>query len=607
MEEKKRFHEIEERYRALLDRSIYCVYVHDLEGRFLDANDATLNLLGYRRDEIGSLNFASILDEDQLPEAYENIKVLSKTGASKEAHVYRLRKKSGEHVWVEADAAVIYRQGKPYAIQGVGKDVTGQRRAEEALRESENKYRRLFDDSVDAIFITSRKGDVLDANPALLKLFGYTKEELIGKINVRELYADPKDREIFQRRIEKKGSLRDHEVKFRRRTGAEIECHLTASVRRSVEGKIRGYQGIIRDVTEQKRIAEALREREAHYRAMVEAFDGLIYICSQDYRVEFMNQRLMERTGHDATGEPCHEALHNLNSICPWCVNERVFKGETVRWEVLSPRDNRWHYIVNTPIYHVGGAISKQAMILDITDRKRMEEELKESSEKIKFFAYSVSHDLKGPAISTRGFAKRLHELYGDLLDERGKRYCDHIMTAAEQIGALVDQINLFISAKEALLNIEVVNVKEVLRIIRDEFSDQFDSRRIRWIQPESIPDMRADRLSLIRTLRNLVDNSLKYGGDPLSTIEIGYGETADHYILSVKDNGVGIPEGDEKGLFGLFTRRKNSHGVQGTGLGLAIVKEITERHEGRVWLTLRSRTGTTFHVSLSRSLPLSG
>jgi PAS domain S-box-containing protein len=137
----------------------------------------------------------------------------------------------------------------------------------------------------------------------------------------------------------------------------------------------------LRERDERQRAEQAVRESEARYRAIVEAFDGLIYVCSPDYRVEFMNRQLVERTGYDGTGELCYKVLHELDAICPWCVNEQVFAGETVRWEVQSPRDNRWFYVVNTPIYHADGSMSKQAMILDITERKRMEDELRQNRE----------------------------------------------------------------------------------------------------------------------------------------------------------------------------------------------------------------------------------
>ncbi|MFO7600456.1 MAG: PAS domain-containing sensor histidine kinase [Candidatus Desulfacyla sp.] len=602
---KERFQELEARYRALFDRSIYGIYLHDLEGKFLDANEAALGLLGYTKEEFLSLDLQSVLGATQARAAYSRISEILKDGASREVKEYSIRTKDENTLWIEVDVSLIYQKGRPYAIQGVAKDITLSKRADLALRESEKKYRTLFEQSADAVYITSREGIFLDANPALIALFGYTREELLGGFNVRQLYCDPKDRQIFQEEVEGSGFLRNYPVTFHRKDGTKIDCLLTSSVRRSEDGTVQGYQGIIRDVTEQKKAEKALQDREAHYRAMVEAFDGLIYICSRDYRVEFMNQRFIERTGRDATGELCYKAIHDLDAVCPWCVNERVFKGESVRWEVLSPKDNRWHYVVNTPIFHADGTMSKQAMILDITDRKKMEQELKESTESLKFFAYSVSHDLKGPAIGAYGFAKRLAERYRASLDETGRHYCDQIAAASEQIAALVEQINHFIAAKELPLNVETIDVKEILHKIREDFSPHLQVRQIDWQEPDRIPPLNADRLSLSRILRNLVDNALKYGGTALSHIRIGYREEEDHHLFFVEDNGPGIKGEDAQKIFGVFMRRKDSQGVQGTGLGLAIVKEMAERHGGLAWVEPVVEGGSTFYVSISKGLPL--
>jgi PAS domain S-box-containing protein len=125
------------------------------------------------------------------------------------------------------------------------------------------------------------------------------------------------------------------------------------------------------------------QEAEATSKAMIEAFDGLIYVCSTDYEVEFMNERFIQRTGHDPTGEKCYQAIHHLNDVCPWCVNNAVQNGETVRWEVQSPKDNRWYYVVNTPIRHRDGTVSKMAVIQDVTQRKLDEEALRRSKDEL--------------------------------------------------------------------------------------------------------------------------------------------------------------------------------------------------------------------------------
>jgi len=144
-------------------------------------------------------------------------------------------------------------------IKELTREAAELKRVGEAIREAEEKYRTLFDESKDAIYITSREGKFLDINRALLELFGYSREEMIDKLDVREIYVYPGERDTFQQEIEKKGSVRDYEVKFKKKSGTEMDCILTSTVRRYADGDILGYQGIIRDVTEQKRI-ERLRD-----------------------------------------------------------------------------------------------------------------------------------------------------------------------------------------------------------------------------------------------------------------------------------------------------------------------------------------------------------
>jgi signal transduction histidine kinase len=228
---------------------------------------------------------------------------------------------------------------------------------------------------------------------------------------------------------------------------------------------------------------------------------------------------------------------------------------------------------------------------------------LKKSSETIKQFAYSVSHDLKSPAIGIHGLAKRLHHLYARVLDDRGKNYCEQILRATEHIVSLTEHINTYIRTKEVPLNIESINIKEIFQSIREEFSTQLSLREINWVEPDSIPEIRADRLSIVRVMRNLVDNALKHGGDDMSRLEIGYLESDDFYTLSVRDDGVGLGEEDPNSMFGLFVTNHKTIETEGTGLGLAIVKEIAELHKGRAWSESSPGKGSTFHISISKVL----
>ena len=228
---------------------------------------------------------------------------------------------------------------------------------------------------------------------------------------------------------------------------------------------------------------------------------------------------------------------------------------------------------------------------------------LKRNSEKLKLFAYSIVHDLKNPATSVYGLTKRLVDLYGDQLPPKMKKYCSNIVQGAEQILSLVENINLLIATKESPLKIESLDLCSILEEIIEEFKDPIQARRISFRGPATVPSIRADRLSMARSLRNLIDNALKYGGKGLSNIEMDVKETEQYFIISVKDDGIGMNIKDTETIFDPFQRSVTSKGTEGTGLGLAILKEIAEKHKGDVWAQTGRGKGITFFVSISKNL----
>ncbi|MDY6954632.1 MAG: PAS domain-containing sensor histidine kinase, partial [Thermodesulfobacteriota bacterium] len=272
--------------------------------------------------------------------------------------------------------------------------------------------------------------------------------------------------------------------------------------------------------------------------------------------------------------------------------------------EFELPKGTRWFLSNIQPVKaRDGKTFGVQIISHDITERKLMEEELRKSSEKIKLFAYSVSHDLKSPAVGLYGVTRLLHKHYRHVLDERARKYCDQIMQAAEQIADLVWKINVYISTKEIPLNVARVKPKEILQMVKDEFSAQLDLRGVQWVEPENMPDIRVDRLSILRVLRNLVENALKHGGDGLSKITVGYERSDLFHILSVGNDGVGIRGEVMEKIFGPFQRHETSGDGEGAGLGLAIVKEVAEQHGGKVWVESDPGEGPTFYISILRDL----
>jgi PAS domain S-box-containing protein len=250
--------ESEERYRALFDRSVDCVYVHDFEGNFVDANDAALKLLGYRREELSSLNFASLLSQDQMPKAFETAKELNDTGSQKEINEFKLRCKNGEDVYVEVEAAVIYRDGKPSAIQGIARDITERKKAEDALRQSEERYRTVLEDMEKGYYEVDLAGNITFVNDSMCRILGYSNEEMMGmnyrryvdEENARQIYKDTND--IY--RTGKPAKWFSWE--FLTKGGEKRFVEVSIASKLNVEGEAIGFRGIVNDGTERKAIEQ---------------------------------------------------------------------------------------------------------------------------------------------------------------------------------------------------------------------------------------------------------------------------------------------------------------------------------------------------------------
>ena len=168
-------------------------------------------------------------------------------------------------------------------------DISERKRAEHALRESERRYRSLFEEARDAIYITRENGEMVDANPACLELLGYMREEIIGR-NVTQNYAIAGDRERFKAEIAPGGAIRNFETRLKRKDGIEIECIITASIWHSPTGEV-GYQGTIRDITERKRHEATLRRHALH--------DSLTDLPNRAYFLDRLG-RALERVAVDA-------------------------------------------------------------------------------------------------------------------------------------------------------------------------------------------------------------------------------------------------------------------------------------------------------------------
>jgi C4-dicarboxylate-specific signal transduction histidine kinase len=336
--------------------------------------------------------------------------------------------------------------------------------------------------------------------------------------------------------------------------------------------------------------------------------------------------------------------MHDRDSVCPWCVNDRVFAGETVRWEMLSPKDNRWYYVVNVPVYKANGSISKYSMIMDITDRKRVEEALRESEAQLKQ-KQKMLEELN------RTLEKRVHE---EVEKNRGKdiiliqqnrqaalgEMFDHI---AHQWKQPLNSIAVIIQALGSISAHEQVTSKDILETVDnimdmvahmaqtvDVFRNFYkpDKERSAFLVKDSIDkaltfvmpvfrrygievDLDADaQLSAFgypkeyaQVLLNILANAkdaFAERGVKNPRISIKAFADGDNTVVTITDNAGGIPDESIETIFDLYFTTKESSG--GTGIGLYMSKNIIEKNMGGILTISNIDNGAQFRIELGKS-----
>jgi PAS domain S-box-containing protein len=385
--------ESEERYRALFDRSLDCVFVHSFEGNFLDANEAALKLLGYEREDIPHLNFASLLSPDQLPKALANLQEIKETGAQKQVNEYRLRCKDGSFVDMEVIGAIIYHEGKPYAVQGVGRNITERKQAEEMLRQSEERYRTMLEEMEEGYYEVDIAGNFTFVNGAQCRILGYSRDELIG-MNYK-IYTPKEDvKAIFEayNRVYQTGEpLKWFPMVNVRKDGTRLFVEDSVLPVRNDKGEVIGFRGVSRDVTERKKAEEALRQSEEKYRTILEEMGDGYFETDLAGNLTFVNDAMIRILGYSK-----EEMIGmNFRALRPEEEAKAVFKaynrmyrtGEPLRnlFTEIICKDGR-HIFAETSAFPIrndkGEIIGFRGIRRDITEHKQAEDRLKESEQK---------------------------------------------------------------------------------------------------------------------------------------------------------------------------------------------------------------------------------
>jgi PAS domain S-box-containing protein len=487
-------------------------------------------------------------------------------------------------------------------------------RTEEALRESEANYRSIFDGAEDVIFIHDlTDGRILDVNRKVEELFGYSRDEAL-QLSMDDLGAghEPYTQADAVKWIQKAVQEGPQVVEWQCRHKNGRLFWTENSLKMADIGGERRLLAVLRDISDRKKAEAALEYEQAQLLALFEGIEDVMYVSDPEtYELLYVNTALRQNWGDDVIGQKCYAVLQNRDAPCPFCTNDTIFGeklGQTHVWEFQNEVTERWYRCADKAIKWADGRMVRFEIAGDITEGKRLEQERAElmnemegKNAELERFTYTVSHDLKSPLITIKGFMGLLEQdaVAGDT--DRVKDDVARITAAVEKMSLLLEEL-LELSRIGRLMNPpEDVPLGELVQEAVDMVEGLIKERGVEVsIQPD-LPVVHGDRIRLREVLENLVSNAAKFMGDQADPkIEIGVEREDREPVFFVRDNGIGIEPQYHAKVFDLFEQLEQT---EGTGIGLALVKRIVEVHGGRIWVdSAGANKGTTFHFTLSGS-----
>ena len=300
------------------------------------------------------------------------------------------KRRDGKIIPVEINYHIITLLGQKTGV-AIVRDISERKQAEEALHRSEERYRAFFTTSMDCVFITTREGTWVDFNDAAISLFGYESREELHEVNIRDLYSDPSDRNAHIRYISERGYSLEYPVNLRKKDGTVINTLITSVARRDTDGNIIGFQGSIRDITESRKVEEALRNSEARLHTLVLTIPDLIWLKDADgiyLSCNTMFERFFGAKESDIVGKTDYDFVdHELADFFRENDRKAVAAGRpTSNEEWITFADDGHRALldtIKTPMYDARGTlIGVLGIGRDITERKRGEEALRESEQR---------------------------------------------------------------------------------------------------------------------------------------------------------------------------------------------------------------------------------
>ncbi|MDP8217711.1 MAG: PAS domain S-box protein [Candidatus Theseobacter exili] len=607
--------ESEERYRSLVESARDIIFIINPEMHVQYVNDFGAEQLGLRPMDILAKSLDELFPIEVYNRQQRHLKRIFKTG--KHFSFEGKTKFSEKELWLHTQLVPIHGEsGKVRAIMGISRDITIRKKAEEALKNSEEKYRNLFEESRDAICLTSRSGIVIDINQSGLLLFDYSRNEMIG-MNAQELYSETSARKIFQKNVEQKGSLVEYEVLMKKSNGIVMTCLLTSTVSRSADNAIIGYQTIIRDITRRKISEKAIRESEALYRGLVETSPDAIILTDLETHILVANQEAANMNGssspEDLTGKMAIDFIIKEDHARLRRNLKRTFSRGFLKDEEYTYLKTDGSTLIGSTSASVVADAKEQpyaliVVIRDVTERRRNEEQIHIKNEELTEalsiktqFLSMMSHELRTPLTLILGYAEMiLKERLGPVSEDLS-RPLQVIYRRARGLHRLIEDLLQISSLDRGSLKIQIQPMpieKHLNEIIADFMNMDFGKAlSMKW--EGEIFSILADHTRFHQIIENLVNNTIKYSYDSVdltfsTKIDKGKG------YISVIDTGMGIGKEHLSHIFDRFYQadQDTTKYYGGAGLGLSISRELIELMNGEIIVESKLGIGSTFTVS---------
>lgn len=497
-------------------------------------------------------------------------------------------------------------------------------RTEEALRASEARFRKTFEDSVVGIEHILPGGKWLRVNNKLCEILGYSKEELLS-LNYKKLtHEDDVEREAELKQKLLNREIQDFSIEKRyiKKDGGYVWAQLSCSLMQEPENNITYIVSIIEDITErklqEKKLEDAFLKLQESESRLNDA-QKLAHVGSFTYdlvtgKIEWSEETFNIFEMDPQKGVPESDIIIRMwhPDDLPW-ISEVIQDGldnkKVINFEsrLLLP-DNKTKYISyvargiydsrGKPIKHIGA-------IADITDRKLQElellktlEDLKRSNHELEQFAYVASHDLQEPIRMVSTYTMMLERQLKSHLDEKAKQCMYFITSGAKRMHSLIQDLLAYsrvTSKNEPFIS---TDLNDMLAEIMREFHIAITDHNVEIIS-HGLPTVKADPAQIKLVFQNLIQNAIKFRSKERPFIEIRAEKARKEWIFSVKDNGIGIPVDAYEKIFEVFQRLHEKEIYPGSGIGLSICKKVVERHGGKIWVRSEEGKGSEFYFTL--------